>query len=464
MDIFSALQTSVSGLKAQSYAMGNIAGNIANSQTTGYKRIDTSFVDLMSEQTRTHEVAGSVIAQSRLTSAIAGNVVGTTVPTNMAINGDGFFVIRQRTGDAAGQASFNAQNVYTRRGDFTLDREGYLVNGAGGYLTGQNIDPSTGQTGAPNLIKIENTTLAAKKSTSINYEANLPMKPTTKLSGTSGSGLYVPTTATTVVTSTTGAKETPTQLPISEAQAFVDNSIAGPALTLYADGGAPVTMSTRWAKIKDADATVTPATPAVWNLFYASDPGAAPNASAWNNAGYGFTFDTAGRLQEPASGVAAIDNVTINGAALGTINFKFDAATLTQYADNSGAVTTNTLFQDGFAAGTLNDIGVTEEGMVVGTYSNGSVVNLASVGIARFHSPTGLKPNSNGTFEQTVESGAPLTGLNGGSIIGASVEQSNTDIAEEFSKMIVTQQAYSANTKVMSTAQQMMSDLLNIVR
>ena len=91
MDLFSALQTSVSGLQAQSYAISNISGNIANSQTTGYKRVDTSFVDLMSESTPKREVAGSVLAQSQLTNTLAGNVVSTTVPTNMAITGSGFF-------------------------------------------------------------------------------------------------------------------------------------------------------------------------------------------------------------------------------------------------------------------------------------------------------------------------------------------------------------------------------------
>ena len=115
MDLFTALQTSVSGLQAQSYAISNISGNIANSQTTGYKRIDTSFVDMMSETTPKREVAGSVLAQSQLTNTIAGNVVASSVPTNMAISGDGFFTVVQKTGDANGPRP-SAARTPTRAG------------------------------------------------------------------------------------------------------------------------------------------------------------------------------------------------------------------------------------------------------------------------------------------------------------------------------------------------------------
>ncbi len=139
-------------------------------------------------------------------------------------------------------------------------------------------------------------------------------------------------------------------------------------------------------------------------------------------------------------------------------------AGLTQYADTSGAVTTNTLSQNGNSAGTLTSVAIGEDGKINGTFSNGSVLGLATVGIAQFANPDGLKADSNGNYLQTAESGPALVGLNGSTITGASNEQSNTDIASEFSKMIVTQQAYSANTRVMSTAQTMMSDLLNVIR
>ncbi|KST58462.1 flagellar biosynthesis protein FlgE [Methylobacterium sp. GXS13] len=459
MDLFTALQTSVSGLQAQSYAISNISGNIANSQTTGFKRIDTSFVDMMSETTPKREVAGSVLAQSQLTNTIAGNVVASSVPTNMAINGNGFFTVVRKTGDSNGAATFSGTDVYTRRGDFAQDKDGYLVNGAGGYLTGTNLDPVTGQATSTGLLKIGNTSLPAQPTTSIAYAANLPATPATTASVTSGSDVYdqLPTAVVKTGTGVTGVS-----VPSTGAGTFVNNSIAGPSITAYTQTGAPVTLSTRWAKVQDA--STTPAQPAVWNLYYASDPSASANSTAWQNVGTAFTFDSTGKLTAPATSPVALGNVTVGDYTFANMTMNVGTAGLTQYADTSGAVTTNTLSQNGNSAGTLTSVAIGDDGKINGTFSNGSVLALASVGIAQFANPDGLKADSNGNYLQTAESGPALVGLNGSTITGASNEQSNTDIASEFSKMIVTQQAYSANTRVMSTAQTMMSDLLNVIR
>lgn len=483
MDIFSALQTSVSGLKSQSYAIGNISGNIANSQTTGYKRIDTSFVDLIADQTPGRESAGSVFAQARLTNALQGNVIATQTPTNMAIQGDGFFVVQKRTGDANGQTAFTGTDIFTRRGDFSINKEGYLVNGAGAFLLGQNIDPISGQASTQQPIKLAQTTLAAKKTGTISYGANLPQVPVTNNSPTTGKYIYAPSTALATAqltkktdgTATQGLQVTydpsPAAANSTVVSDFVNNSIAGPSITVYTGTGAPVAMNTRWAKVADAAAATTDAsgnpvaaTPAIWNLFYASDPSADAAKTSWVNAGTAVTFDSSGKLLEPSSGLLPITNMTISGASVGNVDIKFNAATLTQFASTTGSVRTDALAQDGYGVSTLNDITVTSEGKITGTFSNGSVVTLANVGIARFTNPDGLSPDSEGNYKATDDSGPPLAGLVGSSIQGGSVEQSNTDIADEFSKMIVTQQAYSANTRVMSTAQQMMSDLINIVR
>jgi flagellar hook protein FlgE len=459
MDLFTALQTSVSGLQAQSYAISNISGNIANSQTTGFKRIDTSFVDMMSETTPKREVAGSVLAQSQLTNTIAGNVVASSVPTNMAINGNGFFTVVRKTGDSNGAATFSGTNVYTRRGDFAKDKDGYLVNGAGGYLTGTNLDPVTGQATSTGLLRIGDTSLPAQPTTSLTYAANLPATPATTASATSGSDVYNQLPAAVVLT---GTGQTGVSVPSTGAGTFVNNSIAGPSITAYTQTGAPVTLSTRWAKVQDA--ATTPPQAAVWNLYYASDPTASANSTDWQNVGTAFTFDSTGKLTAPATSPVSLGNVTVGDYTFANMTMNVGGAGLTQYADTSGAVTTNTLSQNGNSAGTLTSVAIGEDGKINGTFSNGSVLGLATVGIAQFANPDGLKADSNGNYLQTAESGAALVGLNGSTITGASNEQSNTDIASEFSKMIVTQQAYSANTRVMSTAQTMMSDLLNVIR
>ncbi|CAM3312650.1 Flagellar hook protein FlgE [Methylobacterium mesophilicum] len=460
MDLFTALQTSVSGLQAQSYAISNISGNIANSQTTGFKRIDTSFVDMMSETTPKREVAGSVLAQSRLTNTIAGNVVASSVPTNMAINGDGFFTVVRKTGDSNGAATFSGTNVYTRRGDFAQDKDGYLVNGAGGYLTGTNLDPVTGQATSTGLLKIGNSSLPAQPTTSLTYAANLPATPATTASATSGSDVYNQLPAAVVLSGATVPGPT---VPSASAGTFVNNSIAGPSITAYTQTGAPVTLSTRWAKVQDAATTPTQKA-AVWNLYYASNPSASANATDWQNVGTAFTFDSTGKLTAPTTSPVPLGDVKVGDYTFSNMTMNVGTAGLTQYADTSGAVTTNTLSQNGNSAGTLTSVAIGEDGKINGTFSNGSVLGLATVGIAQFANPDGLKADSNGNYLQTAESGPALVGLNGSTITGASNEQSNTDIASEFSKMIVTQQAYSANTRVMSTAQTMMSDLLNVIR
>jgi flagellar hook protein FlgE len=489
MDIFSALQTSVSGLKSQSYAIGNISGNIANSQTTGYKRIDTSFVDLIADQTPNRESAGSVYAQARLTNAMQGNVIATQTPTNMAIQGDGFFVVQKRTGDANGQTAFTGTDIFTRRGDFSIDKEGYLVNGSGAFLLGQNIDPATGQSSTQQPIRLAQTTLAAKKTNTISYGANLPLSPVTATSAITKKYLYEPNGADAatkqarlaqqvVIPNNAGeGKTATTQLSIANSTAdpkavsnFIDGSVSGPKITVYSGTGAPLSLNTRWAKVQDAQEADPAATPpkvktdAVWNLFYASDTTKAESETAWINAGTAVTFDGSGKLIQPADGILPIDNMRINGGDVGNVNVKFNGSTLTQFASSTGDVRTDALSQDGYGVSTINDVSITAEGKIVGTFSNGSVVTLASVAVARFTNPDGLSPDSQGNYKATDDSGPPLAGLVGSSIQGGSVEQSNTDIADEFSKMIVTQQAYSANTRVMSTAQQMMSDLINIVR
>ncbi|MHB2205180.1 flagellar hook protein FlgE [Methylobacterium sp. CM6257] len=424
MDLFTALQTSVSGLQAQSYAISNISGNIANSQTTGYKRVDTSFVDMMSETTPKREVAGSVLAQSQLTNTIAGNVVSTSVPTNMSISGTGFFTVVQKTGDANGAATFSGTNAYTRRGDFSETADGYLMNGAGGYLTGNNLDPLTGQVTSSGPIVIGNPTLPAQPTTTITYAANLPATPATS------------------------ASTTP------------PNSIAGPSITAYTASGAPVAINMRWTQVS------TSTTGSTWKLSYASTTGSNPT---WTDVGTQFSFDATGKLTAPAStgtpSTTTVDlsNLTFSGYQFPNLTLDISGG-LTQYADASGAVTTGALSQDGSTSGTLTSVAVGTDGKINGTFSNGAVKALATVGIAQFANPDGLKADSKGNYLQTADSGPPLAGLDGSTITGASIEQSNTDIATEFSKMIVTQQAYSANTRVMSTAQTMMSDLLNVIR
>ncbi|WP_043764356.1 flagellar hook-basal body complex protein [Methylobacterium sp. 88A] len=464
MDVFSALQTAVSGMKAQGFSLENISGNIANSQTTGFKRVDTSFVDLVAEQAPSRQVSGSVRANSVLTNSIQGNIIATETPTNMALNGPGFFAVQTKASDVNGQTSFSPENLYTRRGDFKTDSEGYLRNGGGAYLTGSNIDPITGNAGSEGPIQISQRPIPGKATGMISYAADLPKNPANTLVGTTFSG-----TASPIILTGTGNGTVPAG---TDANNLMNGSITGPILQIYSASGAPVQLNTVWSKVQDAvpaktttnaDGTKTefPAKNAVWNLFYANDTTVDRGKSSWTNAGTAFEFDAGGTLVEPDTGSITLAEPTIDGVKLESIAISYGKG-LSSFGDKNIAM--SELKQDGFTSGTFKDSYITESGEVVASYSNGNTITVANIKVVQFTNPDGLKADSSGNYRQTLDSGVPVTGLNGTTIEGQNIEQSNTDIASEFSKMIVTQQAYSANTKVISTAQDMMSSLINIIR
>ena len=130
MGLFDALTSAVSGLQAQSFAMQNISGNIANSQTIAYKGIDTNFLDLIpGDSLPSKQIAGGVIANSVSTNTVQGTIQTTTSGTDIAISGNGYFIVQSAASFTGSTPIFSGVNSYTRRGDFQLDANGYLVNG-----------------------------------------------------------------------------------------------------------------------------------------------------------------------------------------------------------------------------------------------------------------------------------------------------------------------------------------------
>jgi flagellar hook protein FlgE len=563
MGIFGAMTTAVSGLRAQSYALENISGNIANSQTTGFKRLDTSFVDLIPELPYRHELAGSVTAFSRLTNTIQGDLQSTGIPTNMALNGEGYFIVQERSGTANNRPIFGGGDLYTRRGDFALDKDGFLVNGAGYYLKGSSIDPVTGEVrGAGNgVIQISTDPLPARSTTEILYRANLPSSPATSSVTASAAGGGSATLTAPPATLPAGydprlfaPSATPPAVRMDDQGRFMSQSISGGAITVYNQVGAPIDVQLRWAKVEsagpskatgtvdvsgaytlgagndgnltingtnialvaadddtailskiNAQSAVTGVTASldtanhlvltaqdqtanmtvagtgatltslgltgstsnpttdVWNLFYLRNSKPIVGGDlTWQNVGVPVTFNASGQMTSATS--IAVADITIDGSAVGSMNFNFGGTGLTQFASASGLVQASTIQQDGYPSGTLDSVSVTSDGRISGNYSNGRVVPVAVLSVAQFNADNALKRRDGGVYEQTLEAGLPIIGLNGSNIIGGNVEGSNTDIAEEFSKMIVTQQAYSANTKVVSTSQQMLADVLNMIR
>ena len=182
MGIFGALTTAISGLRAQSLALQHISDNIANNQTVGFKRTETSFIDLVTgaSSPRMHE-GGVVIANSRATNAVQGDIISSDIATHVAVNGDGYFVVERPTGTNGGTPVFQGIDQFTRRGDFALNRDGYLVNGAGYFLKALPIDPTTGNVSGtlPQIMQITRDFLPAQETTSVDYRANLASVPST---------------------------------------------------------------------------------------------------------------------------------------------------------------------------------------------------------------------------------------------------------------------------------------------
>ncbi|MCP8937301.1 flagellar hook protein FlgE [Alsobacter sp. SYSU M60028] len=455
MSVFGAMNTAVAGLRAQSFALENISDNIANSQTTGYKRVDTSFMELVPDFPLNSQIGGSVMSFSRGTNTLAGNITSTGVGTNFALSGEGYVVVRDRVSYSAGVPVFAAQDLYTRRGDFERDKNGYLVNGAGNYLVGYAADPTTGviSSGAPDVLRFTDDQFPAKATSSIEYKVNLPSYPKTSnaSTATANSELIVTPPAVPPATVASNAE-----------QAFLDRTVSGGSMTVYDDLGTPITLQLRWGKTDSvANGGVD-----TWNVYYMNDSSAtaatAPAVTKWTNLGTNFTFDSTGQLTSGST--ATLTAPTIDGTTLGNITMNFGTGGLTQFADISGQIKSNTVRPDGYAAGTLDGITINDSGQIMAAYSNGQTRAVAQIAVAQFSADNALKRLDGGAFAETLESGPPTYANAGVSFISGSLEGSNTDIAEEFSKMIITQQAYSANTRVVSTSQQMLQDAINIIR
>lgn len=454
MGIYGAINAAISGLQTQSYALENISGNIANSQTTGFKRLDTRFADLVASggSDQTTQISGTAIASSRATNEVAGDIQRSDIDTFMAINGDGYFVVQSKLGEKDGRSIFSGDNVYTRRGDFEFDEEGYLVNGAGYYLFGNSIDETTGNVSGsvPELIQILNDFMPARQTSEIEYRGNLPTYPLTANAdpGTVGSELLDPT-----ITAGNDILDT-------DETAFLQTSIAGEAITIYDVNGSPVNVQMRWAKTQNADASVPQDDG--WGLYYLADPTATGANARWTHV-QDFTFAANGAMTSPATSSISINNLTVNGNNVGNVLFSYGSTGLTQYADPNGAAKVKTLAQDGYASGEQTGVSISGDGRIVASYNNGKTRDLYEIPIASFQADGRLERLEGGAFAQTNDSGEPLYSATG-KVVGNALEASNTDIADEFSKLIITQQAYSANTRIVTSGDEMLQEALNMVR
>ncbi|MHA1545616.1 MAG: flagellar hook protein FlgE [Alphaproteobacteria bacterium] len=451
MGIFGALTTAISGLRAQSFALEHISDNIANSQTIGFKRTETVFSDLVADSVPGKQRGGSVQGLSRSTNTVQGDLKDSSVSTHVAVNGDGYFIVEQKAGETDGNPVFLGIDRYTRRGDFELDRSGRLVNSAGYYLKGLKIDPLTNNPsgGTLEVMTVSNDFLPAKATTTITYKANLPSYPKTALADPAVANSELMLAAAFSNDPLVGGAET---VVGSDIKVFIDRSIAGGAITAYDSAGGPVNVQLRWGKT----------TSTTWNLFYQVDPSATGATVAWRNSGTSYVFDATGKAN-PIINSINIANLTVGGTNLGTIKLDHGSNAVTQFADPNGAVKVTQFDQDGYASGELSGISVSEAGRVVGAYSNGKSLELYEISLASFNADGAMKKYDGGAFGATRDSGIAIIGAQG-RIISSKLEGSNSDIADEFSKLIITQQAYAAGTRIVTTADEMLKEVLNMKR
>jgi flagellar hook protein FlgE len=242
----------------------------------------------------------------------------------------------------------------------------------------------------------------------------------------------------------------------NDASTFTGQSIDGGSVTTYDSDGSPVNVQFRWAQSSNT------ASGSSWQLFYQTNSAATGTQAAWQNVGTTFSFNANGQMNPPVTGLT-LQNLTVNGDSLGNVQLQFGTNGITQFANSSGTAQINGLQQNGYSAGSLQSVAVDSENRVVGTFTNGQTISLAQITLATFNGANSLMALSGGAFAATADAGDPNYSATG-TIEGSSLESSNVDIATQFSQLIVAQQAYSANARVMSTADQMIQSLLQVIQ
>ena len=238
----------------------------------------------------------------------------------------------------------------------------------------------------------------------------------------------------------------------NDVSTFNSQSVDGGSITAYDSEGNAVDVQFRWAQ--------TAAN--TWQLFYQSNSSATGTQAAWQNVGTTFSFNSDGEMS-PQVPSLTLQNLTVNGDSLGNVQMNFGTNGLTQFANTSGTTQVSTLQQNGFAAGQLQSVAVDSQNQITGVFSNGQTIPLADITLAAFNGPDALQALNGQAFAATADSGAPIYGATG-KVAGSSLEASNVDISTQFSNLIVAQQAYSANARVMTTANQMIQSLLQVIQ
>ncbi len=414
----SSLWTGVSGLNASSRQMDVIGNNIANVNTVGFKAGVAVFSDILSQSiaggSGAMQIGRGVGVSAVPTLFGQGSFESTQSATDLAINGDGFFMVNDADG----------ARYYTRAGMFIIDRDGYLVDVNGYRSQGYGVSTDADVIGDIALGGVQS---APEVTTRVSIGANL------------------------------------------NGEAAVDDTFVS-ALTVYDSLGAAHTFTLTFTKTANVGE---------WGIGVDMSDLDPTDGLTLNSTT--ITFDGAGKLDAATTDLTITVDVgsTLPGGATigdgGVINWDLvnddadgdgkDAETMTGYASPS---VNRSLVSNGHSSGELQSLSIGSDGILNGFFSNGQTADLGQIALAKFTSPWGLNKIGSNLFAETINSGDALINKPGtgglGEISPNSLEMSNTDVATEFINMIIAQRAYQANAKVITTTDQMMSELMNIKR
>jgi flagellar hook protein FlgE len=413
MTINNSLYIGVSGLLAHGDAISVVGDNIANVSTVGFKRSRASFSDLLGGELANQRLGGGVRLGGTQTMHDQGTIMQSGNPMDVAISGGGMFVVRGNHGGRDGQ-------FYTRDGRFQLDNQGLVVDQHGMRVQGFTIGANGQKSVTPGDLALAGRSSPPVASTTANLALNLDSN--------SPIGAFDPTN--------------PQASSAYATSATVKDSLGNNhAVQMF----------------------FTQVSPGAWEWHAMADGGELGGTAGQLTeiATGGMTFDTSGNLltQTTTASSASFNNAAPNQA------IAFDFTDTTQAA---GASTVNSVDVDGRSAGTLQDIQINADGTIRGTFDNGDSFDIAQLALADFASDEGLERVGDGMMIETAASGQPLIDAPGtgarGSLVSGALEGSNVDLGTELVTLIAYQRAFQANSKTVSTADEMLADVTNLKR
>jgi len=424
----SALYTGVTGLDTTSAELSVVGDNIANANTIGFKAGRAAFEDALAQTLiggAQRGLGSRLQAIQKLMSQ--GAIANTGIATDLAISGNGFFVVK-------GSHNGVDSSYFTRAGQFTVDNSGFLVNLEGLKVQGYGTNAAGVINGTLGDIDVGAASSPPSATTTITVKANLD------------------------------AREPIPALPWDPQNPGATSNFTSPT-TIYDSLGGAHEATIYYVK-----------TATGFDYHVLTDGGGVQGGVAGVNseiAGGAMTFDASGNLASVTPQAAILFNP--RGAVQPQpLTFNFGTPTgaggtgadgITQYASTEANVFIN---QDGFTSGILARVAINTDGEVVGTFTNGQTRTLGAVALANFEAPDQLERIGGNLFSNTAKSGQPTIGeaASGGrgAIIAGALEQSNVDLSGEFVRMIAAQRGFQANSKTISTADQLLAELIQLKR